>query len=64
MNDRRRANEIMADRFDLQLKRLADTAYGNREIDDRWRRIASLLDQARGQARSMMSEKDRKEKPY
>jgi len=60
MNTKQRANEIMADRFDCDLNRMADRAYQNREIDDRWRKIASLLDAARTHAREMMSEADRK----
>ena len=53
-------NEAMADRFDCNLKRMADSAYENREVDDRWRKIASLLDAARTHAREMMSEADLK----
>jgi len=60
MSSRHRANEIMADRFDCSLKRMADSAYENREFDDRWRKVAQLLDAARTHAREMMSEADRK----
>jgi len=60
---RDRSNEAEADRFDRQLKGLADTAYARREIDPRWEQIRMFLDAARIPAREMMSEKDRQEKP-
>lgn len=62
MSAKHRANEIMADRFDRDLCKMAERAYQNREIDDRWRMIASHLDAARARARAMMSAEDSKAK--
>lgn len=55
----RTRNESDADAFDDRLEQLARRAYGRRETDERWRKVAQHLDAARAVARSMMTKRDK-----